>query len=125
MEIVFFILAGIAGGILGGMGMGGGTLLIPILTLFLDVPQHSAQMINLIAFIPMSVFALAVHAKKKLIKWQNLLYVIVPAMVSSAFSSLLAAHADTELLRKFFGLFLVILGISYLIKLIFFQKQKI
>ena len=36
---VLFIVFGIIGGLLGGMGMGGGTLLIPLLTLGLDVPQ--------------------------------------------------------------------------------------
>ena len=52
MQIFLLILAGIVGGIIGGMGMGGGTLLIPILTIFLDVPQKNAQAINLVAFIP-------------------------------------------------------------------------
>ena len=37
MNIVWLILAGAAGGIIAGMGMGGGTLTIPILTLALDV----------------------------------------------------------------------------------------
>lgn len=43
--------------------MGGGTLLIPLLTLGLDVPQQTAQLLNLLTFIPMSAFALIVHAK--------------------------------------------------------------
>ena len=34
MEYLFFAIAGIVGGVFGGMGMGGGTLLIPILTIF-------------------------------------------------------------------------------------------
>ena len=41
--IFWYILAGVCGGIIGGMGMGGGTLLIPILTLFLGIDQRSAQ----------------------------------------------------------------------------------
>ena len=43
---VLFIVFGIIGGLLGGMGMGGGTLLIPLLTLGLDVPQQTAQLLN-------------------------------------------------------------------------------
>ena len=50
MQIFLLILAGIVGGIIGGMGMGGGTLLIPILTIFLDVEQKNAQAINLVAY---------------------------------------------------------------------------
>lgn len=61
---VLFIVFGIIGGLLGGMGMGGGTLLIPLLTLGLDVPQQTAQLLNLLTFIPMSAFALIVHRQK-------------------------------------------------------------
>ena len=34
MRFIVYMFAGLAGGILGGMGMGGGTVLIPILTIF-------------------------------------------------------------------------------------------
>ena len=46
-------IAGLVGGILGGMGMGGGTLLVPILTVFLSMAQKTSQFMNLVAFIPM------------------------------------------------------------------------
>jgi uncharacterized membrane protein YfcA len=46
-----YILVGIIGGVLGGMGMGGGTLLIPMLGIFFGLEQHVAQAINLISFI--------------------------------------------------------------------------
>lgn len=110
MEIILYILAGIIGGVLGGMGMGGGTLLIPILTLFLDVPQHTAQLINLAAFVPMSVFALIFHIKNGLVQWRGLLYIIIPAVAVAVFSGILAVNASSDLLQKLFGWFLVILG---------------
>ena len=46
---------------LGGMGMGGGTVLIPALTVILGVEQHVAQATNLIAFLPMALFTLKIH----------------------------------------------------------------
>ena len=64
MSVLLLILIGIAGGIIGGMGMGGGTLLIPLMTLLAGVEQHTAQAINLAAFIPMSAVALAVQDRK-------------------------------------------------------------
>ena len=36
MTIFLLILFGLLGGIFGGMGMGGGTMLIPLLTIFLN-----------------------------------------------------------------------------------------
>ena len=66
-EIVKFILIGLGSGVLGGMGMGGGTALIPLLTIFTSVHQKTAQAINLISFIPMAVVALFLHVKNGLV----------------------------------------------------------
>ena len=52
--MVWEIVGGLIGGLVGGMGMGGGTLLIPILTLLAGFKQLEAQGINLISFIPIS-----------------------------------------------------------------------
>jgi uncharacterized membrane protein YfcA len=49
MSFFIYLLVGALGGVLGGMGMGGGTLLIPALTIFCEVEQHVAQAINLIS----------------------------------------------------------------------------
>ncbi len=64
------VLFGFLSGILGGMGMGGGTLLVPLLS-FLDIPQKTIQAINLFSFLPMCAAALCVHAKNKLLRPQN------------------------------------------------------
>ena len=52
---------------LGGMGMGGGTVLIPALTVILGVEQHVAQATNLIAFLPMALFTLKIHKENGLL----------------------------------------------------------
>ena len=39
MKWLWFLLAGLLGGVLAGMGMGGGTLTIPLLVLALGVDQ--------------------------------------------------------------------------------------
>ena len=64
---LWYVIAGLFGGIVGGMGMGGGTLLIPIMTLFLGIDQHLSQAINLLVFIPTGILAVIIHAKNKLI----------------------------------------------------------
>ena len=79
--VILYIIFGIIGGLLGGMGMGGGTLLIPLLTIGLSVPQQTAQFINLVAFIPMSALALIVHIRNGYVVKKRIFYVIVPALV--------------------------------------------
>lgn len=106
MLFVFSFLSGI----LAGLGMGGGTLLVPLLTLFGDLPQRTAQALNLLSFLPMSALALLVHTKNGLVKWKPVLAVALPALFTSALSSVLASSAPPEILRKAFGVFLLVLG---------------
>ena len=81
VEIIIFAVVGIVGGVIGGMGMGGGTLLIPLLTIFSGVEQHMAQAINLIAFIPTAIVALIVHIRNKLVEKKHILIVAIPLSV--------------------------------------------
>ncbi len=110
MSFYLLFLCGILGGVLGGMGMGGGTLLIPLLTLALGMPQGVAQGVNLLSFLPMSVLALGVHAKNGLLVKEGLWQLIVPALVFSALGAVCAVFLPAKLLRKGFGLFLVLLS---------------
>ncbi len=122
MDIFVMILASIVGGIAGGMGMGGGTLLIPLLTIFCNVDQHLAQSLNLLAFIPMSIVAVVLHVKNKLIKFPYMLLGI-PALISSVVASFLAYGSSQFMLRKGFGLFLAVLGIINIV-IVFLKKSK-
>ena len=109
-NIIKLIIVGILGGTLGGMGMGGGTLLIPLLTVFCRVPQHAAQAINLASFIPMAAVALIIHFKKKLVDTRGVLYIIIPSCAAAVGAALLAKNISPELLRKLFGAFIILLG---------------
>ncbi len=109
MSFLVYLLCGVFGGLLGGMGMGGGTALIPLLV-FCGVKQTAAQGINLLSFIPMSALALAVHARSGLLEKKGLLQLITPALLFSVFFSLLAAALPAAALKKGFGAFLILLS---------------
>ena len=111
MSFIIFLLCGVAGGILGGMGMGGGTLLIPLLTAVCGVKQTAAQGVNLLSFLPMSVAALGVHFKSGLLKKEGLAFLTVPALVFSALFSVAAAFLPEKALGTGFGFFLIVLSI--------------
>lgn len=112
---VWFIIAGVIAGIVGGMGMGGGTLLIPILTLLFGIGQHLAQGLNLLVFIPTAVIAIIIHAKHKLLDYKTFLIIIVPAIMSSILFSILSNSVDDKILKIIFGVFLACLGLIMLI----------
>ncbi len=112
MAFLLLFFCGIFGGVLGGMGMGGGTLLIPLLTLVCGVEQGVAQGLNLLSFLPMSLLALTVHAGNGLLKREGLLRLCVPAALFSLLGAFFAVLLPSALLKRAFGLFLIIL--SYL-----------
>lgn len=111
MSWLWYAAAGIAGGILAGMGMGGGTLTIPILVLFLSVEQLTAQFVNLIAFLPTGTVALGVHLKNGLVEKSPLPWVLVPALAATAATSFFAADS-LEWLGKLYGGFLVLIALG-------------
>ncbi len=114
MMIVWLIIAGAVGGVFGGMGMGGGTLLIPILTIFLQVGQKQAQFINLATFVVMASIALIIHCKNHLVKFKDGLLLAGVGIVFSVGSSLLISKVNNEMLRFLFGTFLVMIAMIQL-----------
>ncbi len=122
--IIWEIIGGLIGGLIGGMGMGGGTLLIPILTLLAGFGQLEAQGINLISFIPMSIIALILHFKNKLVKFKETYLLAIVGAVVSIFSALLAVHINASILKKIFAVFLIGIGIWQLVEFIKSYKNK-
>lgn len=104
-------LIGIAAGILGGMGIGGGTILIPSLIIFLNVNQHTAQSINLISFIPAAMVALIFHFKNNNIEKKMIKYLIFSGIFGSIVGSLIAIKLNPTFLKKLFGGFMFTMGI--------------
>lgn len=121
--VLAYIAAGIAGGMLGGMGMGGGTVLIPILVILLGVGQRAAQAINLIGFVPMSVAALIIHFKNRLVETKGLWVLVLSGIAFAVCGSFLAKVINGEILKRIFGGFLTILSIVQFFS-VFRKKPK-
>ena len=64
------IIIGLISGIVGGLGMGGGTVLILLLSMFANIEQHIAQGTNVIFFVPTAIAAIFVFIKNKNIKFK-------------------------------------------------------
>lgn len=126
MHTFLLILFGFLAGIVGGMGMGGGTVLVPLLS-FLDISQKTIQSINLISFLPMCCVALIFHAKNKLIVKTHIWWLIVPALIFAVVGALVADVASNKVLRYCFAVFLTVVGAWQLVVAIKFavlRKKK-
>ena len=124
MKIFLLILFGFLGGILGGMGMGGGTVLTPLLTIFLSISQKEAQAINLIAFLPMSIVALILHCKNKLVKFRQAIPIAVSGIITSVLASIFISNVSGATLRFWFAIFLIVIGVFQTISIFIFKENS-
>lgn len=113
---MFLFLIGLISGIISGMGIGGGTVLIPALMLFLNSGQHIAQSTNLIYFIPTAVIALVVHIKEKRIEYKTAIPIVASGLAGACIGSKLAVSLSGLALKKYFGIFLLVVGCFEMIR---------
>ena len=118
------IIVSAVGGIIGGMGLGGGTLLIPLLTLCSGIEQHLAQAINLIAFVPMSIVALIIHKGNGYVDFKKSVPIAALALVGAVAGSFLTSYASGYALKASFGAFLVALDVYQMTKSIVSAVKK-
>lgn len=124
MSTFILILLGVIGGMAGGMGLGGGTILIPLLTIFLNIVQKQAQFLNVFSFVIMAIFIIFFHIKNKLVKIFPALIFSVFGVISSLVASLFVKNISNNVLKVCFGVFLLILATIQIIALISTKKQK-
>lgn len=109
--MIIGIIIGLCSGIISGMGIGGGTILIPSLAIFSGMEQHTAQGINLLYFLPTAAVALFVHKKNNAVAWKLAIPIMLFGIIGAAGGALLAAKMNPSLLRRLFGIFLFFMGI--------------
>ena len=114
MMIFLQVVAGFLGGILGGMGMGGGTLLIPILAIFLQMEQRLCQGINLLTFLVMALVSLVIHFRHNLVEISIVFPLVLGGLIFSVFGAMVAGVVPNEKLKVIWGVFLLILGVFQL-----------
>lgn len=105
------LLVGTVLGFLSGIGIGGGSLLILWLTMVLDMPQGMARSINLLFFIPSAFVACLFRWKQGTLDIRRVLPAILSGCAAAALFSWLGLALDTALLKKAFGILLIVTGI--------------
>ena len=110
---------GFFSGIISGMGIGGGTILIPALLFLTEVNQQQAQGVNLIYFIPTAVMALITHRKNGTLDLKTAKPLALLGLAGAAAGAFLAVSLESEILKKLFGGFLLLMGLSEI-----FKKKK-
>ena len=117
------ILIGIVSGIISGAGMGGGTILIFLLSFVMGVEQHIAQATNLIFFIPTSIVAIILNLKNKNIDLKLATIISICGVIGAIIGANIAINIDVGLLKKIFGIFLALVAINEIYSIIKLYKN--
>ncbi len=111
------VFIGIIAGIISGIGMGGGTVLIFLLTTLTGLEQHIAQAVNLIFFIPTSISAIIVNIKNKKINFKLGLIISLCGIIGAIIGAKISINTNVNQLKKYFGYFLAIVAINEIYQL--------
>ena len=112
--IISLLVIGVLAGVLSGLiGVGGGVIMIPLLVFVLGYSQHSAQGTSLaVLAIPVTFLAAYNYYAEGYINWKFALIIALGFVVGGYFGSKLAISIDQSMLKKIFGVILLIAAIK-------------
>ena len=115
MHFLLLVVFGVVSGVFAGMGMGGGTFLVPLLSIVFSVEQIICQSTNVLCFLALAVVCAVIYTKNKLINFWVVLCVCVPSVFVSVLCSLLTLKVESKVLHIVFAGFIILIGIYFLI----------
>jgi hypothetical protein len=116
MEIIGLLLIGLVAGTLSGfLGIGGATLLIPALLYIYRSTQHLAQGTSLAALLlPVGILAVIKYWQTGNVNIKFAAFLALGFVIGGLIGATFAQPIPGDLLRKAFGLYLLIIAIQML-----------
>lgn len=105
------VIFGLIAGVITGLGMGGGTILILLLSLFMNLDQHIAQATNLVFFIPTALAAIVINIKQKNINLKLAVIVSIFGIIGAIIGATISDIISSEVLKKCFAVFILIIAL--------------
>lgn len=118
------VIFGVISGIVTGLGMGGGTVLILLLSLFMGLEQHIAQATNLVFFIPTSIAAILTNLKQKNVDLKLAINISSFGIIGAIIGSIISNSISSENLKKYFAIFILIIALHEIYELYKEYKNK-
>ena len=116
ITIAGLLLLGLFAGVLSSMvGIGGGIVIVPALVVIFAVSQKMAQGTSLVMLLPpIGLLAVINYYKAGYVDFKVAAILIVSFIAGSYFGSKIALNMEEVMLKRIFGVFLLILAIKYL-----------
>lgn len=107
------ILLGIAAGLLSGLfGIGGGTIIVPALVLWLGMPQKLAAGTSVTAILPTAVIGAISYAVQGNVDWIAALCLAVGIVIGAQLGTYLLARLPVSVIQWAFMIFLLVVIVS-------------
>ncbi len=124
MRFLLLILIGFCSGIFAGMGMGGGTFLVPLLSLCFGVEQIFCQSTNVLCFLILAVVCFVIYSVKKLIDFRVMIFVGTPASIVAGIACLFSLKIHSNILRMIFAGFIILVGVVMFVMSLIQKKEN-
>jgi len=115
-KISLWIMGFIAGIINGLCGSGGGTILVPSLVFLSKVRDHHAHATAIAVILPLTVISSFIYAKSGIIDMNITIKVTIGTVIGAYIGSKMLNKLPINILRKLFGIFMIIAAIRMVIK---------
>lgn len=117
-EIAIYLIVGLAAGIMSGfLGIGGGIIIIPALTMILGFSQQQAQGTSLALLLPpIGILAVMNYYKAGSVNLKAAAFMALTFIVASYFSSKIAVQVPEQMLKKVFATFLLFYAVKLFIE---------
>jgi len=110
--LLIFLMASIVGVASGMFGVGGGTLLVPLLVLVLGFDQHIAQGTSLVALVPPTgLLAFLNYASAGKVDWTVGLWIMPGVFLGALAGAHFAEELSSRILRRAVAVLLLAIGV--------------
>ncbi len=115
--MILYLVAGAIAGVFGGLlGIGGATIIVPVLVFFLGYTQHQAQGTTLAAMIPpIGLLAALRYYTQGNVNITAAVFIALGFFIGGYFGAVLADKVPDLLLKKMFGFFLIFIGVRMIL----------
>jgi uncharacterized membrane protein YfcA len=115
--LIILLCIGLMAGVLSGLvGVGGGIIIVPALVYFMSMSQHQAQGTSLaVLLLPVGIFAVYNYYKAGYVDVQMTLIIASTFIVGGFIGSKIAISIDQNLIKKIFGMFLLLVALKMII----------
>ena len=111
------LAAGLLGGLFGGLvGVGGGAVMIPLMTVLAGLSQHKAHGTSLVAIVFTGAIGAVAYSLHGTVDWKVSLMLAVTATLTARLGALYAHSLSEKKLKRGFGVFLVFVSTMLLTK---------